>query len=47
VDDPNDSFGLLEISSLKSGRAILRPIDPTRKASDFEGRQVYFVEAGL
>ena len=47
VDDPNDSFGLLEITSLKSGKAVLRPIDPTRKATEFEGRQVYFVEAGL
>lgn len=47
VDDPNDSFGLLEITKLENGRATLRPLDPSRSASSYAGRLVYFMEAGL
>lgn len=47
LEDPNDSFGLLEIVRLENSRAILRPLDPTRPAQSFSGRLVYFMEAGL
>lgn len=47
LEDPNDSFGLLEITKLENNRAILRPLDPTRSAASFAGRLVYFMEAGL
>ncbi len=47
LEDPNDSFGLLEITRLENNRAVLRPLDPTRSAGSFAGRLVYFMEAGL
>jgi hypothetical protein len=47
LEDPNDSFGLLEITKLENNRAVLHPLDPTRSASSFAGRLVYFMEAGL
>lgn len=47
VDDPNDNFGLLEIVSLGNRQAELRPLDPTRSKQSFDGRRVYFLEAGL
>ncbi len=47
LEDPNDSFGLLEIIKLENNRAVLRPLDPTRSAASFAGRLVYFMEAGL
>ena len=47
VDDPDDSFGLLEIVALQADSARLRPLDPTRGAPGFDGLRVYFLEAGL
>lgn len=47
IDDPDDSFGLLEVVTLGNRETVLRPLDPTRGAGSFAGRRVYFVEAGL
>lgn len=47
VDDPEEGFGLLELVSLAKGQAVLRPIDATRPVSDFAGKRVYFLDAGL
>lgn len=47
VDDPNDSWGLLEVVSVNARQTVLRPLDPTRKAKSFDGLRVYFLEAGL
>lgn len=46
VDDPSDSFGLLEIVALGDRSATLKPLDPTRAAQGFAGRRIYFVEIG-
>ena len=47
VDDPNDSFGLLEIIELGSHSVRLRPLDPARSVQSFDGLRVYFLEAGF
>ena len=47
VEDRNDGFGLLEITSLTRNEVALRPLDPTRSAASFDGLRVYFVEVGL
>ena len=47
VDDPGDSFALLEVLELGERSARLRPLDPTRSLSSFAGRRVYFLEARL
>ena len=47
VEDRNDGFGLLEITSLSRNEVALRPLDPTRSAASFDGLRVYFVEVGL
>lgn len=47
VDDPNEPFGLLEVIRLKDRETTLRPLDPSRSLASFNGRRVYFLEAGL
>lgn len=46
VEDRNDSFGVLQITSLNNREAVLEPIDPTRPPQGFAGTQVYFIRAG-
>lgn len=45
--DRDASIEMLEIVSLSDRSVTLRPMDPTRRASDFSGRAVRFIETGL
>lgn len=47
VDDPNDDFGVLEITGLSNGSVSLRPLDPSRSLSSFAGLRMHFLDAGL
>ena len=45
--DSNDTVEMLEIVSLNDRQATLRPMDPTRSLSHFNGRTIRFIEGGL
>ncbi|MEM1100959.1 MAG: flagellar assembly protein T N-terminal domain-containing protein [Pseudomonadota bacterium] len=45
LDDPRNTFGLLEIVSVDARRAVLRPLDPTQSAASLAGRRVQFLGA--
>ena len=46
VDDPNGSFGLLEVQALTDRHTTLRPLDPTVSERSYDGLRVYFLETG-
>lgn len=45
--DRDHSTEMLEVVELGAERVVLRPLDPARRAADFAGRPVRFLEAGL
>ncbi|MEL6915411.1 MAG: flagellar assembly protein T N-terminal domain-containing protein [Pseudomonadota bacterium] len=45
LDDPRESFALLEVVSLDARAAVLRPLDPTQPAASLAGRRVQFLGA--
>lgn len=45
--DGDTSTEMLEVVDLDAERVVLRPLDPGRRAGDFAGRPVRFLETGL